>query len=113
MPPKSQLTQAPPFAVEEALRKLGANLRLARVRRRITASDMGGRIGVGRHVIADAEAGKLTTGIGVYAGMLWAMNLLGALEDVATPNNDEVGMALSRDNDPLRARPGGGLSDEF
>jgi hypothetical protein len=113
MPPKNLLTQAPPIAVEEALRTLGANLRVARIRRKITLAEMAARLGVGRHVVADAEVGKLTTGIVVYAGMLWSMNLLDGLSALASPNTDEEGLALARHSEPVRARPGGGLSDDF
>ena len=35
MPPRSQLSTAPPYAVEAALQKLGGNLRTARLRRNL------------------------------------------------------------------------------
>ncbi|MGY3621737.1 hypothetical protein [Bradyrhizobium sp. USDA 10063] len=66
------------------------------------------KLGVDRHAIADAERGKLSTSAGVYVGMLWAMNLLPSLADVADPKNDEEGLALSGLDE--RERPGRGRS---
>jgi len=68
---------------------------------------------VDRHVIADAERGKLSTSAGVYVGMLWAMNLLPSLADVADPKNDEEGLALSGLDERERARPARGPSNAF
>lgn len=113
MPPRSQLTETPPYAVQEAIKKLGANLRTARLRRNITLADMAAKLGVSRYVVADAEKGKVTTGVVVYVGMLWAMNLLNHLELVADSAHDEEGLALSVFNERERAREGKGLSNDF
>lgn len=112
MPPRSQLTTAPPSAVQEAINRLGNNLRTARLRRNLSHADLAAKLGVERHVIADAESGKLGTSAGVYVGMLWAMNLLTSLAEVADPKKDEEGLALSLD-ERERARPGGGPSNAF
>ena len=113
MPPRSQLTEAPPYAVEETIKKLGANLRTARLRRNITLADMAAKLGVSRYVVADAEKGKVTTNVAVYVGMLWAMNLLNHMELVADPAHDEEGLALSVFDERERARQKGGLSNDF
>lgn len=113
MPPRSQLISAPPSAVHEAIKRLGSNLRTARLRRNLSHAELAGKLGVDRHVIADAENGKLSTSAGVYVGMLWAMNLLASLADVANPKNDEEGLALSGLDERERARQGGGPSNAF
>ncbi|OKO70758.1 helix-turn-helix transcriptional regulator [Bradyrhizobium sp. AS23.2] len=113
MPPRSQFTTSPPRAVEDALKRLGANLKTARLRRNLTHTDLASKLGVDRHVIADAESGKLSTGVGVYVGMLWSMDLLDAIEQVADPRADEVGLALSGLDERERARSGGGPSNAF
>jgi transcriptional regulator with XRE-family HTH domain len=113
MAPKSQLSEAPPYAVETAIKKLGANLRTARLRRNITLADVAAKLGVSRFVVADAEKGKATTGIAVYVGMLWAMNLLHHFDQIANPARDEEGLALSLFAERERARQRGGLSDDF
>jgi transcriptional regulator with XRE-family HTH domain len=113
MPPRSQFTTAPPSAVQEAIRRLGGNLRTARLRRNLSHAELAAKLGVDRHVIADAESGKLSTGAGVYVGMLWAMNLLSSLADVADPKRDEEGLALSSLDERERARSTGGPSNAF
>jgi len=42
---KNTLTTAPPYAVEKALHRLGANLRIARLRRNLTIEDVAEKIG--------------------------------------------------------------------
>jgi transcriptional regulator with XRE-family HTH domain len=113
MPVRGQLASAPPFAIEQAVKRLGRQLRTARLRRNISISEMAGKIGVDRHVVADAENGKLTTGIGVYAGMLWAMSLISQLDAVADPNKDDVGIAMARLDEREHAYPSRSLSNDF
>jgi transcriptional regulator with XRE-family HTH domain len=113
MPPRNSLTIAPPFAVQEALKSLGSNLRTARLRRNLSLAELAAKLGVDRHVLTDAENGKLGTSAGVYVGMLWAMNLISSLDGVADPKTDEEGLALSGIDERERARTGGGPSNAF
>lgn len=69
--------------VSEALKALGERLRETRLQRNATMAELGEMIGVDRHVIAAVERGQATTGIGAYAGVLWALDELGTLERVA------------------------------
>lgn len=113
MPPRNSLMSAPPFAVQEALKTLGSNLRTARLRRNLTLSELAAKLGVDRHVLSDAENGKLGTSAGIYVAALWAMNLLQSLDGVADPKTDEEGLALSGLDERERARTGGGPSNAF
>ena len=113
MPRPSHLSASPPYAVEETIKRLGANLRTARLRRNLTMSDLASKIGIDRHIVGDAESGKLTTSVAVYAGMLWAMDLLNHMDAVADPRADSEGLTLAKDGERERARSGGGLSDDF
>jgi DNA-binding XRE family transcriptional regulator len=70
----SKISEAPPAAVEEALIRLGRNIRTARLRRRLTREDLAGRIGVSRQVLAQIEKGKPTTAVAAYLGALWGRN---------------------------------------
>ena len=72
----SKIADAPPYAVETALQTLGANLRTARLRRGLTIEEMGQKVGVGRRAVMDAEKGKPATAIGIYAGLLSALDLI-------------------------------------
>jgi transcriptional regulator with XRE-family HTH domain len=113
MAPRSSLTTAPPAAVKDSLKHLGSNLRTARLRRNLSLADLASKLGVDRHVIADAESGKLGTSAAVYVGLLWALNLLPSMATVADPKNDEEGLALSGIDERERARAGGGPSNAF
>ncbi len=111
--PRNSLLEAPPYAVEQALRKFGSNLRTARLRRGITIAEVAGKIGTGTRAVMDAERGKASTGVAVYAALLWSFDLLPAFEDLANPLKDEQGLLLARRREPTRARRGRGLDNDF
>jgi transcriptional regulator with XRE-family HTH domain len=113
VPRPNPLLTAVPFPVEQSLRRLGASLRMARLRRNLTLEAVAARIGTNRRVVADAERGKPSTGIAVYAALLWVFGLLPQLDEVAAPERDREGLALSTLRDRRRARPSGGLDDDF
>jgi transcriptional regulator with XRE-family HTH domain len=98
------LISAPPYAVDQALKRLGANLRTARVRRGMTVTDVAKKIGTGRRAVDDAERGKPSTGVAVYVALLWAYDLLGQFDSVADPTRDAEGQALAKSRE--RTRPG-------
>ena len=85
----NNLMKAPPFQVENTLRKLGRNLRMARVRRKQTIEEAAEKIGTGVRAVRDAESGKASTGIAVYAALLWLYDLLGPMEELADPQKDK------------------------
>ena len=55
---KSRINQAPPAAVEDAIRRLGRDIRTARLRRKLRIEDVANRIGASRFTVADVEKGK-------------------------------------------------------
>lgn len=113
MTARNNLMTAPPYPVEQTLHRLGANLRTARLRRNLTVEDVAEKIGTGRRAVADAEKGKPSTGVAVYAAMLWALDLLDQLDLVAAPEKDEEGQALALSRERARARPRTELSNDF
>lgn len=113
MPRPNKLSTNTPYAIDSSLKDLGKRLKTARLRRKMSISDVAAKVGVDRHLIADAESGKAMTGIAVYVGMLWAMNLLTHLDRVASPELDPEGLTLSALNDPKRARARQTLDDDF
>jgi transcriptional regulator with XRE-family HTH domain len=80
MAARNALLEAPPYAVESALVKLGQRLRTARLRRNLSVEAVGRKIGAGARAVTDAEKGKPSTGIAVYVALLWAFDMLNALE---------------------------------
>lgn len=111
MSAKNSLSTTPPYSVEAAIKALGANLRTARLRRGLTIQEIGEKIGAGPRAVADAEKGKPSTGIAVYIGLLWALDLIDQIHDVASPENDKEGLALSMSRQ--RARRKEGLDNDF
>lgn len=104
MAAKNSLTTTPPYPVEDAIKTLGANLRTARLRRGLTMQEIGEKIGAGTRAVADAEKGKPSTAIAVYVGLLWALDLIEQMQDVAAPENDKEGLALSMSRQRARRR---------
>ncbi|PLC04590.1 hypothetical protein CY658_12160 [Variovorax sp. RO1] len=113
MTARNKLLTAPPYAVEQALKRLGADLRTARLRRNLTIEELAEKIGAGKRAVGDAEHGKTSTSIGTYTAMLWALDLLSQLDEVARPENDDEGQTLALSNQRARARAKPGLSNDF
>jgi ribosome-binding protein aMBF1 (putative translation factor) len=55
MPRVSHISKSPPAAVENALGRLGRNIRTARLRRKLSRAVLAERIGISRYVMADIE----------------------------------------------------------
>lgn len=107
------LGDSTPYQVETALKKLGANLKIARVRRGLTIEEVAQKIGMSRYTVADAEKGKPQTGAGVYAALLWVYGFVDQLGALLAPDKDEEGLTLELHRLPARARHRRGLSNEF
>lgn len=109
----NKLVQSPPFPVEQAMRQLGENLRVARIRRNMTIADVAERIGTGPRAVMDAERGKPATGIVVYAALLWLYDKIDQVEELGDPLKDKEGLALVAARERQRARKGKGMESDF
>lgn len=94
----------PPAAVKRVLRKLGADLREARQRRRLTMAVVAERAFTSRATLQRIEAGDPGVSMGIYAAVLQALGLLKGLDQLADPSQDEVGQALASAELPKRVR---------
>lgn len=110
---RNKLLQSPPYPVEQSIQRLGECLRVARVRRNMTIADAAERIGTGSRAVMDAEKGKASTGIVVYAALLWLYDQLHQLDEVADPAKDKEGLSLAMARERRRARKPRGLDSEF
>ncbi len=113
MAKKNLLIDAPPYAVEQAIKRLGQNLRTARLRRNMTIEQVAEKIGTGPRAVMDAEKGKIGTGMAVYTALLWTYDLLRPFPELADPQSDIEGLALDQMNRRERARTGKGLDNDF
>ncbi len=109
----SKISEAPPAAVEETISKLGRNIRTARLRRKLTQSEVAARIGISRKVVADIEEGKSTTSIAAYSGALWALGFMEPFHGVADPDLDQEGKILERSRSPKTAPKRRVLDNDF
>ena len=110
---KNSLTGAPPYVVEQTLKRLGANLRTARLRRNLTIDDAATKIGTGRRAVMEAEKGKPSTSAAVYLALLWAYDLLSPMETIADPATDEEGIARAKPRMRARFVAKEGLDNDF
>ena len=91
-----------PAAVERALKDLGANLALARQRRKESQRTWASRLAVSVPTLIRMEKGDPSVGMGVYATALWLMGRHTALAEVAAPEHDRN--ALEQDIEAVRQR---------
>ena len=63
--------------------------------------------------MTDAERGKPSTAIAVYAALLWTMGLIDQLSTLADPAHDAEGQTLALAREPKRARRTTGLDNDF
>jgi transcriptional regulator with XRE-family HTH domain len=110
---KNALTTRPPHAIEQALKGLGANLKVARIRRSLTLRQVAEKIGTGMRAVSDAEKGKPSTSVVVYAALLWLFGLMADLELIADPGRDAEGLALALRREPTRPRSPQSLDNDF
>ena len=113
MPRVSKISKSPPAAVEDVLKRLGRNIRIARLRRRLSRGELAERIGLSRYALADVENGKPTTAIAAYMGALWALGLIRDLREIADPDKDEEGKILERARSPKTAPKRKAIDDDF
>lgn len=113
MPKKNPLLTSPPYQVDQALKRLGANLRTARLRRKLSLEDVAQKIGIRRQTVSDAEKGNPSTSAAVYMALLWTYDLIGQMEDVAHPLKDVEGQALAASREPERARQSQDIDNDF
>jgi len=82
------LLQLPP-ATAAALEKLGADLAVARLRRKESLKTWATRMGVSVPTLQRLEAGDPAVGIGIVATALWLIQRDGELGRLAAPEHDQ------------------------
>ena len=95
MPKAPEALQSLPAAVTGALRALGENLAVARLRRRESQRAWALRLGVSVPTLIRMERGDPGVGMGIYATALWLIGRTTALPELADPQADRG--ALERD----------------
>jgi len=92
----------PTLAAKRAIRKIGTDLRVARLRRRLPMEIVAQRAFISRGTLTRIENGDTGVSIGAYASVMHAVGLIDGLADVAA--NDQAGLDLEIENLPKRIR---------
>lgn len=93
-----------PLQVTTAIRKLGKNIRLARVRRRMTQTELADACKITRKTLYALENGKSGTTVATVFAALWKLGLLGTATALADPDTDEHGKILEAARRSRRVR---------
>lgn len=93
-----------PLPVIRALRKLGQDMRDARLRRRIPVAVMAERASISRMTLNKIEKGKPGVSLGAYATVLFVLGLADRLGELADIKNDALGLELDEERLPKRIR---------
>lgn len=99
MPRKTPLL---PLQVRRPLRKLGSDLRNARIRRRLTAAMVAERAYISNPTLARVERGDASVALGIYATVLWVLGMADRIGTLADVTSDELGLALEEERLPKR-----------
>ena len=83
-----------PPATVGAIEKLGADLAVARLRRKESLKTCAQRMGVSVHTLQRLEAGYPGVGIGIVATVLWLIQRDGALAQLAAPELDQEAIEM-------------------
>jgi transcriptional regulator with XRE-family HTH domain len=88
MPKTARALQQLPPATSAAIQKLGADLAVARLRRKKSLKTWAQRMGVSVPTLQRLEAGDPGVGIGIVATALWLIQRDGELGTLAAPEHD-------------------------
>jgi len=89
---------------KKALEQLGADLRAARLRRRLSATAVAERARTSRYTLARIEKGDAHVSIGIYLSVLNVYGLVGGIGALADLTADKVGQSLDSARLPKTSR---------
>ena len=102
---RSSVHDVLPMKVRRSLKKFGADLALARRKRRLTTAMMAERLGVAKSTYVRVEKGDPTVSMGIYAMALFVLGFGDALGDLIDASRDEQGLLLDQQHVPKRVHP--------
>jgi hypothetical protein len=93
-----------PIPVRNALRKLGRDIRDARLRRRLPTTVVAHRAFIDRKTLGKVENGDPGVSVGTYATVLFILGMTDRFAELADARFDPVGLALEEERLPKRIR---------
>ncbi len=94
MPKTARALQQLPPATQATLEKLGADLAVARLRRKESLKTWASRMGVSVPTLQRLEAGDPGVGIGIVATALWLIQRDAELGNLAAPEHDRGALEM-------------------
>lgn len=108
---KSLSIQQMPSDLSLSLKKVGADIRRARLRRGITQENLAKRVMINRKTLIQLEKGSPEVGIGILLRALNALGIDESFKHLASPEMDKTGQFLEAQRLPKRAGRTKRLSD--
>ena len=93
-----------PIPVRNTLRRLGRDIRDARLRRRLPTTVVANRAFIDRKTLGKVENGNPGVSVGTYATVLFILGMTDRFAEVADARFDRVGLALEEERLPKRIR---------
>jgi DNA-binding XRE family transcriptional regulator len=104
---------APPLEVTAAAQQLGQNVRVARVRRRMSQEELAQACGITRKTLYALEKDGNASTLGTVFTVLWKLGLLSSTAALADPDADEHGRILEAARRPRRVRQSAVVENDF
>lgn len=106
-------TTTPPLEVTAAAQQLGQNIRVARIRRRMSQEELAQACGITRKTLYALEKGGKASSLGTVFTVLWKLGLLSTAAALADPDADEHGRILEAARRPRRVRQSAAVDNDF
>jgi hypothetical protein len=101
---RTKSSRALPIPVRTALRKLGRDIRDARLRRRVSTVIMANRALIDRKTLRKVENGDAGVSAGAYATILFVLGMTDRFAKLADARFDRIGLTLEEERLPKRIR---------
>ncbi len=92
------------ISVRRGLRKIGDDLRKARIRRKLTMAVVADRAGISRETLSQIQKGNPKVSMGAYAMVVMALGMGTEWMDFADIKNDTYGRIVEDEALPKRVR---------
>lgn len=102
--PKPTSNSTIPIPVRRSLRKLGQDIRDARLRRRIPTEILAERASISRMTLYNVEKGDVSVSMGTYATILFVLGMIDRVGALADADEDALGRQLEEERLPKRIR---------
>ena len=93
-----------PLSLQEIIKHIGENIKLARKRRNLTMQDMAHRMFITRKTLTRIEKGDPGVSIGIIASALLVLGIENDLNHLADPDSDKTGNLLDKKQHNLKKR---------